>query len=68
MSLQHISPSLIFFILTKTFPKSLMTSFLPIKVGHIPMIVTIAEVVVEVEVKGATAIADLEAMTDGPGM
>lgn len=38
----------------------------PFKVGHTPMIVTIAEV--EVEVKGATAIEDLEVMTEDPGM
>ncbi|CAM2105118.1 unnamed protein product [Caretta caretta] len=35
-------------------------------VGHILMIVTIAEV--EVEVRGVTATADLEVMTDGPGL
>lgn len=37
-------------------------------VGHILMIVTIAEVVVEVEVRGVTATADLEVMTDGPDL
>lgn len=35
----------------------------PIKVGHTPMIVTIAEV----EVEGVTAIEDLEVMTEDPG-
>lgn len=37
-------------------------------VGHILMIVTIAEVVVEVEVRGVTATADLEVTTDDPGL
>lgn len=35
----------------------------PIKVGHTPMIVTIAEV----EVEGVTAIEDLEVTTEDPG-
>lgn len=36
----------------------------PIKVGHTPMIVTIAEV----EVEGVTAIEDLEVMTEDPDL
>lgn len=47
-------------------PEVVLTVTTADPVGHTPMIVTIAEV--EVEVKGVTAIEDLEVMTEGPDL